>query len=302
MDCRSQVSENREARPYAAPREVRGLDECFFYHSVDVPSHGHAPGPWDLRGGVDDYLGRVDLRGKRVLDVGAASGFLSFEMERRGASVVAYDLCEEQDWDSVPYARHEHEFVARGRREHVRRLNNSFWLCHRAFGSAARMAHGTVYEVPEALGPVDVATIGCLLLHLRDPFLALERVLRLVRETVIVVDFLEMVDEAPRAARPPLWRRALSRVKRGLGLPRKPAAPPRAPGMVFLPDPQECMPKETWWRLNPEVVCRIVGVLGFRDTTVTYHDQKFDGRLARLFTVVGRRTDGAPVACGRVAA
>src|SRR6266481_6191545 len=32
-----------------------------------------------------------DLRGKRVLDVGASDGWFSFEMERRGAHVIALE-------------------------------------------------------------------------------------------------------------------------------------------------------------------------------------------------------------------
>ena len=43
-------------------------------------------------------------RGKRVLDVGTSSGFLCFEMERRGAEVVAFDLSDEFDGDAVPFA------------------------------------------------------------------------------------------------------------------------------------------------------------------------------------------------------
>ena len=278
--------------PYAAPRAVAGLHECWFYHTMELPGHGVVAGPWDLRGGVEAYLGGVDVRGKRVLDVGAASGFLSFEMERRGADVVAYDLSDEHDWDSVPYARHDHEQGCRQRRAHIRQLNSSFWLGHRAFRSRARMVHGTVYDVPASIGPVDVATFGCILLHLRDPFLALSRVLPLVRETAVVVEFLGKVPEGQPARRPALWRRALGRLRRGLGKARPPAAPPE-PGMVFIPDPEQCLPKETWWRLSPEVLCRFLGVLGFRDTTVSYHRQKLDGDLAQLFTVVGRRTDGA---------
>ena len=38
-----------------------------------------------------------DLTGKRVLDVGAAIGWCSFEMERRGAEVVAVDCVEYED-------------------------------------------------------------------------------------------------------------------------------------------------------------------------------------------------------------
>ncbi len=36
-----------------------------------------------------------DLRGKRVLDIGTWDGWFAFEMERRGAAVVAVD-----DWDN----------------------------------------------------------------------------------------------------------------------------------------------------------------------------------------------------------
>src|SRR5215469_1800364 len=36
-----------------------------------------------------------DLRGKRVLDIGAWDGWFTFEMERRGAEVVALDC-----WDN----------------------------------------------------------------------------------------------------------------------------------------------------------------------------------------------------------
>ena len=36
----------------------------------------------------------ADLRGKRVLDIGAWDGWFSFEMERRGAEVVAVDCVE----------------------------------------------------------------------------------------------------------------------------------------------------------------------------------------------------------------
>ena len=49
-------------------------------------------GEWDLRGRFDDYVGRLDLSGKRVLDIGTASGFLTWEAERRGAQVVSFDL------------------------------------------------------------------------------------------------------------------------------------------------------------------------------------------------------------------
>lgn len=59
---------------------------------------------WDLRPAIDEYLRRFDFRGKRALDVRAASGYLTFEMEKRGASVVSFDLSDGGDWDCVPFA------------------------------------------------------------------------------------------------------------------------------------------------------------------------------------------------------
>src|SRR6516164_8364027 len=76
---------------YAQERVVAGIDGCFFYHVMDLPGIGTVGQDWDLRGRVDDYLGNIELAGKRVLDVGTASGFLTFEMERMGAEVVSLD-------------------------------------------------------------------------------------------------------------------------------------------------------------------------------------------------------------------
>ena len=178
----------RETSVYAEPRTVTDLEDCYFYHSMELPGYGLVEGPWDLRGGVDDYLGGVDLRDKRVLEVGTASGFLCFTMEGRGADVVAYDLSDKQSWDVVPYAQYDHESFDSERREHLRKLNNSWWLAHRAFESSAKVVYGTVYEIPEEIGRVDVATYGNVLRHFRDPFLALERGLRLTTETAIVTE------------------------------------------------------------------------------------------------------------------
>jgi hypothetical protein len=38
------------------------------------------------------------------------------------------------------------------------------------------------------------------------------------------------------------------------------------------------------------VIKQMLGVLGFEDTTVNYHVQRFAGKRKPLFTVVGRRT------------
>jgi hypothetical protein len=273
---------------YAEPELVTELRDCSFYHTMEIPVYGEVPGQWDLRRGVDDYLGHVPLAGKRVLELGKASGFLTFEMERRGAEVVAYDLSERHDWDVVPMARlhrsqHEisplyppgvtswQEFL-RVRRQGIAHLNKGFWLAHRAHGSRARLVLGTVYEVPAAIGPVDVAVFGSILLHLRDPFLALQRSLRLVRETAIVTDLVpdgvQHVD-APGGSAP---------------------APGAGAFAKFIPDPVAGGPLDIWWQLAPELVIRMLAILGFEDAKLSHHTQPFQGTAVPLYTVVAQRT------------
>jgi SAM-dependent methyltransferase len=251
-----------------APRSVADPAQCLFYHSMDVPGHGPVEGQWDLRHGVDQYLGRVQFPGKRVLDVGAASGYLTFHMEKVGAQVIAFDLSPDESWDLVPFANSKHVESEEQRREVIRRLNNSFWFAHERFQSRARLVHGTVYDVPDSIGAVDVAVFGSILLHLRDPFLALQSACRLVRETVVVTDVLQ------RFYRP---LQLLSMV-RGVGR-----------SMRFLPDWRKCAPRDSWWRLSPELVGAFLGVLGFGEQRVSYHKQSYRGRRVRLFTVVAKR-------------
>jgi len=250
---------------------VNDLRECLFYHTMDVPGQGTVHGSWDLRPGIDRYLGRVRFPGKRVLDVGAASGFLSFHMERQGAEVVSYDLCESFSWDYVPYAGTDLIEADHNGRDAIQKINNAYWFCHRAFESSNRMVHGTVYTIPESIGPVDMAVFGSILLHLRDPFLALQMGTRLAREMVIVTDLI------PRRR---FWQRWF--------------APLLSPEMLFLPDARNRKHGCTWWSLPPKLVQKFLGVLGFEDTRITYHTQKFEGSTRLLYTIVGRRTRPAP--------
>ena len=242
-----------ESTVYANPRVVTDLGECYFYHTMDVPGYGTVEGQWDLREGVRDYLGGVDFIGKRVLEIGTANGFLCFNMESQGADVVAYDLSENESWDILPSPHYDHGQEVGERKKIIRKINNAYWLCHRVYGSKAKMVYGTVYTVPEEIGPVDISTFCSVLLHVRDPFLALLNALRLTRETVIVTDL---------------------------------ATDCKEPHMVFLSDADGM----TWWGLPPAVIEKFVGAMGFEDTAVKYHYQKRQGQKYLLYTLVGHRT------------
>jgi hypothetical protein len=256
---------------YARPRHVRALEDCWFYHTIDLPRYGTQTGQWDLRNGVEDYLGHVDVRGKRVLEMGTATGMLCFAMEGRGAEVVAFDLAPNTPWDLVPVAScPDLGHCFRYKAGELERLRNSYWFSHRVLGSGSRVVYGSVYAVPAEIGPVDVCTFGSILLHLRDPFLALANGSRLTRETVIVTDLLA----AHYAAKGP--------------------DAPDFPEVLFMPGPQHPLYLDTWWSLSPAAVRRFLAVLGFEDSTVSYHRQPYTGQPLPMFTVVARRTRPMP--------
>lgn len=253
----------------------RDLGRYFFYHAMEVPGIGLVPGHWDLRPCADRYLGRIELAGRRVLEIGPANGFLTFHMESRGASVVGYDLSPDDSWDTVPYAGRDGTEEERQRREQIGRLNAAFLMVREAMGMRAELVHGSVYDLPASLGRFDVCVLGSVLLHLRDPFLALERALALTDRTVVVTDMLSRRSVLQRSG---LWRL----VPRGL----------RLPSLRFLPDHRTRRPGDTWWLLSPEVVSRFIGVLGFDTVRVDLHGADLDGRRTPLFTVVGERRRG----------
>ncbi|MHB1534372.1 MAG: class I SAM-dependent methyltransferase [Acidimicrobiales bacterium] len=267
---------------YAEPRMVSNLQDCIFYHTMDLPGVGLVEGSWDLRAGVEEYLGGVDFRGKRALDVGTANGFLCFEMERRGAEVVAYDLNESCDgWDIVPFGGRPAVGMTVERAAGMGRINNGFWLAHAALGSGARMAYGSVYSLPSELGPVDITVFGAILLHLRDPFHALQRALALTTECVVVTE------PAGRSAQ------ALGRLPHGLRC--RLASSPRFPANLgFLPDPALGRPDETWWNITPWALARMLGVLGFSLARLHFHSPSYQGRPWPMYTLVARRVGLKP--------
>ncbi len=239
---------------YAVAPQVSAGD-CDFYHSMDIPGHGHVDGQWDLRAGIDAYVGGVDFAGKRVLEIGPASGFLTMEMEKRGADVVALEVQDDPGWDFVPQPAAVLKPMFPARRLHMARIKASFWFTHQAHRSRAKLLYADAYNIPE-IGRFDIAVMGSVLLHTRAPLQIIEQC-ALRADSIVVTDLL-----VPEIEGTPVCRLV-----------------PTADNKVT----------DTWWEFSSTLISQFLGVLGYRRIETTTHAQQHMHRTFELFTVVGRR-------------
>jgi len=248
---------------FAEPRVVADLSECFFYHTMTLPGFGEVHAHWDLRGRFDEYIGGVDLKDKSVIDIGTATGFLSFEAEERGASrVVSFDMAHAGLQTFLPF-KDKPSFVdpagwARQHNMEVESWKNAYWLCHRLLGSKAEVYYGDLNNLPTELGQFDVAIVGSVLEHLSDPISALASVSRLVRETIVVVT--PLIDSDDRFA--------------------------NFEGRAEHPEQDF-----TWWTFSRGLYREVFGMLGFEIEAINRGEYFYDygQRNETRYTIVARK-------------
>jgi hypothetical protein len=186
-------------------------------------------------------------------------------MESQDADVVAYDLGPGDTWDFLLGPDDNEAEIRRNNALTCQRLNNGFWLCHKAFASRAKMVNGTAYDIPSELGRFDVVTLCAVLLHLRDPLRALQRAIPMAGEAIIITDLM------------PGWYQKIT-----------------GPYAEFVPKPGDKFPygTRTWWLVSPDLYVSFLKMMGFGDCVVTTSKHLFLPAEAPidLYTLVGRRT------------
>ena len=182
-----------------------------WYHTLELPGGIVTPGEYDLRPAVRHLPLPDDLRGRRCLDIGTHDGFWAFELERRGAEVVAIDLDDPSrlDWPQPA------PVLGPDISSYLARRRAAFPLAHRALGSTVQRRDLSVYDLdPADVGTFDLAIIGTLLHHLRDPVAALTAARRVVRGSLVLSAAFSVSETAlhpwrPRAEmvvnREPFW-------------------------------------------------------------------------------------------------
>ncbi len=158
-----------------------------WYQTLELGNGIITPGRFDHRPYLDNYSLPETLNGKTVLDVGAASGFFSFEFERRGANVVATDLPEWFNHDFGPNYRPD-KTVESGQVY----LHRPFEVARDALGSKVQRKLINIYDIsPETTGTFDIVFCGSVLLHLTDPIKALWNLASVTREKAIIATVID---------------------------------------------------------------------------------------------------------------
>lgn len=157
------------------------VEQQAWYHTMEIVPGLVTDGWFDLRPHVARYGLPERMDGMRVLDIGTWDGFWAFEMERRGADVVALDVDHEWEYD-IPPRRRPEEFPTTYR-------GAGFELAKEISGSKVERVHCNVYDAkPADLGTFDLVFCGTVLIHLRDQMLALERFADLCHGRFIFAD------------------------------------------------------------------------------------------------------------------
>jgi tRNA (mo5U34)-methyltransferase len=147
-------------------KKLEELARLGWYHSIELPGGRVIPGFQSidrLRTRIAQFPIPDDLRGQRVLDIGAWDGWFSFEMERRGAEVVAVD--------ATPHER--------------------FRVARELLGSKVDYRVADVCRLaPAEIGYFDIVLFLGVLYHLKHPLLALEKVCELSTGMVCVESFV----------------------------------------------------------------------------------------------------------------
>jgi tRNA (mo5U34)-methyltransferase len=266
------------AQPGPARPPIQEARERPWYHTIDLPDGTATPGVFDTRAVARLVQWPTGLTGGRGLDVGTCDGFWAFEMERRGAAeVLAIDVDDPDPRDT--------SWDARGRASEAAGLGEGrrgarFDIARRALGSGVRRLSCSVYDLdPSVHGRFDVVFCGTLLVHLRDPIRALERMREVCAGELVLVECLDA---------------------------RLDMLAPRVPCARLAPAPDQ------WWRVNRAGLLAMVRAAGFEAvwTSRPFHTPfglavtRHPGRRPRLRAVRAalarllRRFPASPILAG----
>ncbi len=224
-----------------------GIENYYWYHTVDLGNGIVTPGDYDYRKDLDAFQFPKDMTGLKVLDVGAATGFFTFEFEKRGAEVTAVELPSLYEWDVIHDEKEKalakickHHANSSIEETYRRHLYAPFDFCHTQLKSSSKRVFSSIYNLtPELLGnqQFDIVFLGDILLHLFAPMRALNVIAPLCKSRLIIAS--DIFED-----------------KSGMPL------------MYFLGTLNQKLDQRTWWAFSQQCMEEMMMRVGFKNVSV----------------------------------
>ena len=239
--------------------------DCYFYHTMIYPDGEMIDGTWTIHD-FSDYVGGYDMRGKTVLDIGTASGYLAFNAEQQGAQVTALEAASTHEFRHMPFAASMSYRNIEASRRHWTKTNlvpikNSWWYSWHKFGSRAECVYAPIPELYEWERRFDVVLAGAIIEHLSDPVYAIGAWTKVAREAVII-PFTDVIEDE--------------------SLFMRPLTPLTDPSFFYV-----------WWQLSAGLYRRVFDNVGFDVSFTLSHARHNDApggpTEARRPTIIARR-------------
>jgi tRNA (mo5U34)-methyltransferase len=166
-------------KPYSLASIQEKISKVKWYHRFEIIPGVMTPGhsAFDARSFLDGFGVPPRLDGLRAVDIGSWDGPMAFELERRGAEVVALDILNPSE--------------------------TAFNTAKEILGSQVRHIQASVYDLPEVLKGerFDIVCFMGVYYHLKHPLLAFERIREvmipgglLLLEGACLVNYAETLD------------------------------------------------------------------------------------------------------------
>jgi hypothetical protein len=259
--------------PVSKPQSV-DISDCHFYHSIDIDNQEHK-GEWDLRKSIPEYLGSVDLTDKSVLECGPANGVISNYLENNCKSFSVLDLDTSLEWDVVPFENVQEDRIV-NMKKHLQQIQNAFWYNYIKRNSNYDVYHSNLYNADKIDEKFEVSLLGAILIHVRDPLLALEKVSKVTEKTLVITEFYP---------KPTLKMKIL--FKLGYSFDQLIKYAPDTP--VFTPHPDKPKENFSWWSLPPKFLISYLKILGFNQFTTKASTHLYMDKPIHMYTLIANR-------------
>jgi len=214
------------------PEQLKEMNEITWWHTMELDGV-MTPGRDFTMEKLATIKMPANLKGKKVLDVGAWDGFFSFEAERRGAEVLAIDTVM---WKEGP------TFNSQKNRETFHTGKRGFNFARKILNSKVKDKEMEVMDLSkETVGEFDLVLCLGILYHMENPLGMIRRMAEITKNLLILESHYD-----------------LGKVKE--------------PVMRFYPNKECNNDPGTWWGANPECINAMLKVSGFKEIQVVHRE------------------------------